>query len=443
MKKNNLISGAIMLSVGAVLAKIFSAIYRIALTRILGGEGIGLYQLVFPFYSLCVVLATAGLPLAISKVVAKNKGNEISILKKSFLLTSVVALILTFIFLISSKGIAVLQGQKDLTICYIILSPSIILVSAVSVIRGYFQGKHNFVPSAISNIAEQLIKLGVGLILSLSLISVSILASIVGAMIGIVISEVISLFVLILFIKKEKFANESKFKLTVRDLTKDIFPITLTNIILPISTFIDSVLVVNLLNVNFSNEISVFLYGLESGAVSSLVGIPTIFSFAIASVLLPNITREQEIVSKNKNISFALKIILIIAIPCVLCFMFFPDRILNVLYQGKLKGFNLDGTKIASMLLVISSVGIVFFAINQLYSICLQAVEQRFVTIRNLLIAVGLKFVVQILFLAVNIQYVKMVIFMIRTYLNLKHILMKIKYINLNLLTSIQKKNLE
>ena len=52
MKKNNLISGALMLSVGSVLAKVFSAVYRIALTRILGGEGIGLYQLIFPFYSL-------------------------------------------------------------------------------------------------------------------------------------------------------------------------------------------------------------------------------------------------------------------------------------------------------------------------------------------------------------------------------------------------------
>ena len=75
MKKDNLMKGALVLSVGAILAKIFSAIYRIGLTRILGGEGIGLYQLVFPLYSLCVVLATAGLPMAISKVIAKSKTN--------------------------------------------------------------------------------------------------------------------------------------------------------------------------------------------------------------------------------------------------------------------------------------------------------------------------------------------------------------------------------
>ena len=76
MKKNNLMSDVLVLSIGGVLAKIFSAIYRIGLTRILGGEGIGLYQLVFPLYSLCVVLATAGLPMAISKVIARNREKE-------------------------------------------------------------------------------------------------------------------------------------------------------------------------------------------------------------------------------------------------------------------------------------------------------------------------------------------------------------------------------
>ena len=60
MKKNSLMSGALVLSVGSVLAKLFSAVYRIALTRILGGVGIGIYQLIFPIYSLCVGWASNG-----------------------------------------------------------------------------------------------------------------------------------------------------------------------------------------------------------------------------------------------------------------------------------------------------------------------------------------------------------------------------------------------
>ena len=110
MKKQNVILGALILSAGGVLAKVFSAVYRIGLTRILGGVGIGLYQLVFPFYSLCVVLATAGIPLAVSKLVAKNENCQTSLLKKCFIYTSLIALIITFIFIISSKALATLQG---------------------------------------------------------------------------------------------------------------------------------------------------------------------------------------------------------------------------------------------------------------------------------------------------------------------------------------------
>ena len=113
MKKHRLYSGAIALSVGAILAKIFSAIHRVLLTRILGGVGIGIYQLIFPLYALCVVLATSGIPLAISKVISKNAGKEKSVLKKSLLYTSIISLSLCFILLLFSEPLAKIQGQTS------------------------------------------------------------------------------------------------------------------------------------------------------------------------------------------------------------------------------------------------------------------------------------------------------------------------------------------
>lgn len=399
MKKNGLMSGAFILSVGAVLSKVFSAVYRIALTRILGAVGIGLYQLIFPFYSLCVVLATAGLPMAISKVISKNKENEKSVLKKCLVFVVLVALVLSFVLLISSKGLAKLQGQEQLSLCYIILAPTIIVVGVASVLRGYFQGKHNFVPSAVSSVVEQLIKLSAGLVLSVSLISVGLFPAIIGAMIGIVISEVISLVVLLLYIKKEKFSKKLTKKVYLKEILKDVLPITFNNIVLPISTFIDSVIVVNLLSINFSNNVSVFLYGLEGGAVSSLVTIPTIFSFAIASVILPNIANSRRIFNSNGKLKMSLKIILIITIPCVVSFILFPNRLIEVLYLNRLNAYGMNGILIASKLLSISSFGIVFLAINQLYSSCLQAVDERYIATRNLIIAVVAKFVIEVIFL--------------------------------------------
>jgi len=369
------------------------------LTRILGGVGIGMYQLVFPLYSLCVVLASAGIPMAISKVVAKNKGKEISVLKKCFNYVLMICLLLMFLLLISSGALASVQGNKDLTICYIILVPSIFLVGCASVLRGYFQGKHNFAPSALSGIAEQFTKFVVGISLSLILVKYSLIAGVIGAMVSIVFSEIVELIVLLIYLKKSYTTTKEKINLTYRELTKDILPITLTNVILPISTFIDSVLVVNLLKINFSNSMSIFLYGIESGAVSSLINLPTIFSFAIASVILPNIVSNSNKNNRNNKISLGIKIVLVISVPCVLGFIILPNRLIEFLYGSNLNSLGVNGVKIAAQLLSISSLGVVFLTLNQLFSSSLQAIDKNSITIRNLCIAIIAKFSVELLFL--------------------------------------------
>ena len=404
MKRNNLLTGALILSVGGVLSKIFSAVYRIALTRILGGEGIGIYQLVFPFYSLLVVLATAGLPLAISKVISKHKESEGKILKKCLVLTSVFSLVLTLILLLLSKTIASFQGKPEITICYILLAPTIIIVSVASVLRGYFQGRQNFTPSAVSNILEQFIKLALGLTLSLALVKISLMASIIGAMVSIVVSEIVSIIVLLIYFKKREINNNSSVEIKTKEILKDVLPITLTSIIMPIASFVDSLIVVNLLVNNFSRGAAIYLYGLESGAVSNLISLPTIFSFAIASVLLPNISGAKVGYNQNHKLTIALKIVMIICVPCVLCFLLVPEKLIYLLYGNKLDGYGFNGLVVARQLLTLSGLGVAFLSVNQLYSSCLQAVDKRGATVRNLSIAVVIKFALEILFLPTKIN---------------------------------------
>lgn len=397
--KKNVMSGVLILSVGSVLAKLFSAIYRIFLTRILGGEGIGIYQLVFPLYSLCVVLATAGLPMAISKVIARNKGREKSVVKKCMIFVSVISLTLTFLLIALSKPLAHLQGKVEISICYIILAPTIILVSFCSVLRGYFQGRENFTPSAISNILEQFIKLAVGLVLSLALLQISLMASIIGAMISIVVSEIFATIIMLIFYTRDKSKTNAEVHIKTKELLKDILPITATNVIMPIATFIDSLIVVNLLCINFTRDMSIFLYGLESGVVGSLVSLPTIFSFAFASVILPNISMKNSIFSRSHKLSMAIKVILIISVPCVICFTFIPDKLIALLYANRINGLGVEGLSVAHRLLTISGFGVIFLCINQVYSSSLQAVDERGVTVRNLAIGVLVKFVIECAFM--------------------------------------------
>ncbi|MFQ6752587.1 MAG: oligosaccharide flippase family protein [Clostridia bacterium] len=395
MKRSGLISGALILSVGTVLAKVFSAIYRIVLTRILGGVGIGMYQLIFPLYSLCVVVVTAGLPLAVSKLVARYPNSAKKIVKKTIFFMTVVALLITILMLLIGR----VSVTSEIYSCYFVLAPTLVVIASSAILKGYFQGVNYFTPSAISNIIEQFIKMVIGLVLAVSLISISLSASIIGAMLGIMISEIISLVVLIIYYKKVKIKDKDKINLTYREILQDIIPITVTNIILPFASFIDSIVVVKLLNNNFADKVSIFLYGLESGAVSSLVSIPTIFSFALASVLLPNIAKDSNVWNKNYNLSLSVKIVLTIVVPCVICFVFIPDRLMGLLYTDRLCDLGIDGTKIASALLSLSGIGMVALSINQIYSVSLQGVNERIVTIRNMIIAVVIKFVIELVFL--------------------------------------------
>ncbi len=392
MQNKGMLSGALMLSVGGVLAKVFSAVYRIVLTRILGGVGIGLYQLIFPLYSLCVVIATAGIPMAISKVIAKHPDNQASVIKKCLIFTCSISLTLSALLVIFSKLLARLQGEQRLAICYLILAPTIIVVGVCSVLRGIFQGRKQFTPSALSNIAEQFVKLVLGLALSLMLVKVSIFSAIIGAMVAIVVSEVVALLILLFFLRKRKTAKGED--VPFKEIMRDILPITFTNVLLPVAGFVDSLIVVNLLAFNFTKADAIYMYGLESGAVGSLIGLPTIFSFAIASVILPCINRQSK--NKQTQLNLAIKIVIILTLPCVLLFLVVPKQLLLILYGGRFMNSNAGGLDIAGLLLQISGVGILFLAINQVLSSSLQAMECRRVTVKNLSIAVLFKFIIEL-----------------------------------------------
>ena len=82
-----------------------------------------------------------------------------------------------------------------------------------------------------------------------------------------------------------------------------------------------------------------------------------------------------------------------------MCFLLVPNRLISCLYANRLNAYGINGIRIASQLLAISSLGVVFFALNQVFSSSLQAIDERIVTIRNLIIAVVIKFIIEIMFL--------------------------------------------
>ena len=191
-RKRKIASGAGVLAIGSVIAKMLGALYRIPLTNILGAQGMGMYQLVFPVYALFMVLSTAGIPTALSRIVAEKRATGQS--SKKYFAAAMLALavlggissVLTFAL---AKVFAVWQGNPDTYYGFLVISPAIFLVGIISGFRGFFQGEMYMLPTALSNVIEQVVKLVLGITLSYLLIGKGLIWAVCGALLGVVCSE--------------------------------------------------------------------------------------------------------------------------------------------------------------------------------------------------------------------------------------------------------------
>jgi len=152
-----------------MIAKILGAVYRIPLTNLLGAEGIGIYQLVFPIYALMLTLSSSGIPTAIARLVSEKrtlgeKLEEQKVMKSSFVLLFVLGTLATLIMLLIAVPLSNLQGAFAIRYGYFVVAPAILIVAISSYFKGWFQGNMNMVPTAISQIAEQVFKMLFGLL---------------------------------------------------------------------------------------------------------------------------------------------------------------------------------------------------------------------------------------------------------------------------------------
>ncbi len=201
MRKHSFVISAIILALGGFFAKGIGALYKIPLTNILGSNGMGLYYLVFPIYSLIMTFCSSGISVALATEVAKcrkvrHKYNEQKLLRVALVLSFVLSLFFTLIVVFLSRPLALAQGNINAYAGYIAISPAIILSSIISTLRGYFQGIENMIPTTISLIVEQIIKLTLGLVLAKALCVYGIQYAVLGAILGVTISEIIALIII-------------------------------------------------------------------------------------------------------------------------------------------------------------------------------------------------------------------------------------------------------
>ncbi len=166
MAKNNaknLMRGALLLSVASLIAKILSAVYRVPFQNIVGNTGFYVYQQVYPIYGIGMTLALSGLPNFISKLVAEQEsmGARKQILRASFWIVGVFSLLIFLGLFLNATAIANLMGDGGLVALIQVVAFMFLLTPILSCLRGYFQGTFEMRPTAISQVVEQLLRVGI------------------------------------------------------------------------------------------------------------------------------------------------------------------------------------------------------------------------------------------------------------------------------------------
>ncbi|MBO4251766.1 MAG: polysaccharide biosynthesis protein [Clostridia bacterium] len=343
MDKNDkkILSGALILGMAAVVSKLLGAIYRIPLTKIIGGTGLGLYQMVFPVYTLLLDFSGASVPNAVAKIISSYNGVDKEeyarkILKTSLLFFSLLGALFAAITAVFSDNIAVAQGNADASLAYVFLSPAVFFVCLICCFRGYFQGFVIMSYTAVSQITEQFVKLAAGLSVASFFMS-DIKKAVAGATFAITLSEFVSLvFMVIVYVmhkKKRGYLSVALDKKTFTLSLKKIFfyavPITLTGVTIPLSKVIDSFLIVNLMSGRVENPTA--LYGLFSGVAATVVGLPVAVCYGISAVVIPVISSVKP-EDKNKNALKAILLTAAVSVPCTIFCALFAPLIIRVLF---------------------------------------------------------------------------------------------------------------
>lgn len=340
--KSKFIKSTFILMIGGLLTKIFSMVIKIILTRNIGTKGVSLYMLVLPTFNLFITLCTLSLPVAISKLVAENKRSKkviLSIIPPSLIYN----IILMFLLIALSPFISNYLLKNEL-VKYPIMAISFTLpiICLSGILKGYFFGHQKMGPYVLENVCEQVIRLLFIAIFIPIIIKKSLVMAITSLVLINIVSESAAIVIMLFFIPNKKI-NISDFKMD-KNINKDILnisiPTTGSRLIGSISYFLEPILVTYALSKSgFSLNYITLEYGIVTGYVYPLLLLPSFFTMAISTSLLPVITnyyanRKYNLVKKRLRESIFLSIL--VGIISTLIFILIPGILLKFLYNTTL-----------------------------------------------------------------------------------------------------------
>lgn len=418
MSKKSFVKGAAILGIAGLLCKVIGAVFRIPLAGILGTNGMAYYQIAYPIYSALLVISSAGLPSAVSKLVSERVAvgdyrNAHYTFQVAFRVLALIGVSTGAIMLAGSRLFAMLQGIPDAFLSIVAISPSLFFVSVLSAYRGYFQGLQMMTPTAVSQVIEQVGKLVAGITLSRLFMVQGPLMGAVGALLGVTISELVALiYMLVLYnrrkgeikhlIRTSPRVNRFEPKQSVRRKILTIaIPITIGASIMPLVQLIDNAMVVNILKgIGYSQLMAENKFALLTGYVAPIINMPAILSTALQMSLVPAISSAVASHKKSEarqTATIGMKLAVLIGMPCAVGLFIMGGPTLALLYRALLENFNDIAT--AASIMSVMSIALLFLTMIQTCTGIIQGVGHPSIPVRNLAIGAVVKVIISFILL--------------------------------------------
>ncbi len=418
-KKGSFVKQAAILAFAGLLTRFLGFVYRLPLTNLIGDSGNAIYAGAYYIYTFLLILSSAGLPAAISKLVSeritlKQYRNAHRVFQVALCISSSMGLLFAVLMFFAAENLAALIEIPNSYYSILVLCPTLVIVAVMSVFRGYFQGMNTMVPTAVSQIIEQIFNAFFSVYLAYVFIGMAVpegqknipLAAAGGTMgtgVGAAAGLLVVLFSYSLIrpdIMRRTRRCWQEYEEGRRELAgmviKTAWPIIAGTAVFSITNLIDMVMVMKILTGSgFSEAQAEVLYGQLSGKYVTLSTLPVAISTAIATAALPSIAasvkrRERGVIHRKMNLT--MRTSMIISVPAAIGITVLGPEILRMLFPDASDG---------GALLTVGGISVIFLALCQTTTGILQGINHIKVPVMGALLGAITKTVLNYFLIAI------------------------------------------